>query len=182
MNDELQDQRELLLLATTNYVRHEVGERIRSAREQLGMSQAKLAAILLRRQAYISELETSKTEPNATMLVLLAAALSKPVAYFFPEGYRDFSERQTETEQLTIEEREFIARLRKMRGVFDRKTGMHLLNALMDYNEKLLTAFEDDIPTQEQLDYEDWLRDQEARQAEIAPYREDSESREDTEE
>ena len=182
MNDEQQDARDIVLMAIPNLVRHEVGERIRSAREQLGMSQAKLANLLSRRQAYISELETGKTEPNATMLVLLAMFLRKPVAYFFPEGYRDFSEEQTETEQLSIEEREFIARLRKMRGLFDRKTGMHLLNALMDYNEKMLTAFEDDIPTQEQLDYEDWLRDQDARQAEIAPYLEDTEPQEDAEE
>ena len=181
MNDEAQEARELVLMAIPNLVRREAGERIRSAREQLGMSQAKLANLLSRRQAYVSEMETGKTEPNATTLVLLAAILRKPVAYFFPEGYRDFSPKQGEGEQLTIEEREFIARLRKMRGVFDRKRALHLLNALMDYDEKMLTAFEDDIPTQEQLDYEDWLEDQKARQAEIEQYLDNPEPPEDTE-
>lgn len=133
-------------------IRLEVGRRIREAREQQSMSQAHLAEILARRQAYISELETGKTEPNATMLAQLALVLQKPVAFFFPPQARDFSPpAPLKPDELSLEERELITRLREVAYCFSHQQAMHLVNALADYSERQFEAFQSDIPTEEEL-------------------------------
>ena len=61
-----------------------MGELIRKAREEAGMSQAELAQMIYRRQATLSDIENGKTEANTSTLILLAAALDKPPSYFYP--------------------------------------------------------------------------------------------------
>ena len=64
-----------------------MGELIRKAREEVGISQSELAEKTYRRQASISDLENGKMEANATTLLLLSVVLKKPLTYFFPEGW-----------------------------------------------------------------------------------------------
>lgn len=64
-----------------------MGELIRKAREEAGISQSELAEKTCRRQASISDLENGKMEANVTTLVLLSVVLNKPLTYFFPEGW-----------------------------------------------------------------------------------------------
>ncbi len=61
-----------------------VGERIRQAREERGMSQSELAERTYRTRPSISEMETGKMEPDASTLVYLSTALDKPIMYFYP--------------------------------------------------------------------------------------------------
>lgn len=61
-----------------------MGELIRKAREDAAMSQKELAERIYRRQATLSDLENGKSEVGTVTLVLLAAALDKPITYFFP--------------------------------------------------------------------------------------------------
>ena len=135
-------------------LRHDMGKLIRLARDEIGMSQARLAELLGRRQAYVSDLETGKTEPNATTLVQLSYFLRKPVAYFFPANMRDIGpfldKGYTEPtpiawEGLTLEERELIQRLREVQPHFDYHLAMHLLRSLIDYDERV-GAFVDNEP------------------------------------
>jgi transcriptional regulator with XRE-family HTH domain len=56
-----------------------LGELIRKARENDGMSQKELADRIYRRQATLSDLEIGKSEVGTVTLVLLAAALEKPI-------------------------------------------------------------------------------------------------------
>lgn len=61
-----------------------MGQLIRQAREERGMSQEDLAARIYRSRPAVSEMETGKMEPDASTLVYLSNALDKPILYFFP--------------------------------------------------------------------------------------------------
>ena len=69
---------------TPNKYTTAMGELIRKAREDAAMSQKELAERIYRRQATLSDLENGKSEVGTVTLVLLAAALDKPITYFFP--------------------------------------------------------------------------------------------------
>jgi len=62
----------------------QMGELVRQAREDSGMSQTKLAAKVYRRRETISNIETGKSEVTISTLTLIAAALDKPISYFLP--------------------------------------------------------------------------------------------------
>jgi transcriptional regulator with XRE-family HTH domain len=62
-----------------------LGQRIRQAREQHGLSQGELADLLYKDQASISEYENGKRKLPITDLPLLAHVLQVPVTYFFGE-------------------------------------------------------------------------------------------------
>jgi transcriptional regulator with XRE-family HTH domain len=64
-----------------------MGKLIKEAREERGMSQTELSEQVFRRQAAISEMENGKMEPDAITLMRLAAALEKPLTYFFPRPW-----------------------------------------------------------------------------------------------
>jgi len=64
-----------------------VGELIKSAREEMGLSQADLSKKIYRRQASVSDMENGKMLPDAETLVYLSLVLRKPIGYFFPSRY-----------------------------------------------------------------------------------------------
>lgn len=66
-------------------IRKDVGQLIREAREAKKMSQKGLSEKLGTRQAFISDLENGKTEPNVTLLIQLSYYLEQPVLYFIPQ-------------------------------------------------------------------------------------------------
>jgi transcriptional regulator with XRE-family HTH domain len=75
----------------TTYIGHPyeyakaMGELIRKARSEAGLSQASLANRANLRQAFISDLENGKAEASARDLIYLSQALEKPILYFFPD-------------------------------------------------------------------------------------------------
>jgi len=64
-----------------------MGERIREARQERGLSQEELARNVGRSRPAISQMETGKMEPDASTLLSLALHLRKPLVYFFPPTY-----------------------------------------------------------------------------------------------
>lgn len=62
-----------------------LGNRIRRARERLGMSQEELAELISRRQYSVSAYESGKQRIFAIDLPKIAEVLDVPVAYFFEE-------------------------------------------------------------------------------------------------
>lgn len=62
-----------------------MGEKIRSAREEAGLSQAELAKNIFRRRATVSDLENGKSEVGTITLSRISSVLEKPISYFFPE-------------------------------------------------------------------------------------------------
>lgn len=63
-----------------------LGQRIRLARERLGISQEELASRIARNQYSVSEYETGKRRIFAHDLPTLAEALEVPISYFFKEA------------------------------------------------------------------------------------------------
>ena len=60
-----------------------LGLRIRQAREQRGLSQEELAALIKRDQRAVSEYEHGKRRLSVTDLPRVAQALDVPILYFF---------------------------------------------------------------------------------------------------
>lgn len=103
-----------------------LGELLRQAREEKGLSQRDLANRISGRQATISALENGKTEPSASLLVLLAQVLEKPVTYFFPEPWGPRVARG----DLTYEEQALLLEFRRLRSTDYRHIAVTLVNAL----------------------------------------------------
>ncbi|MCB9459641.1 MAG: helix-turn-helix transcriptional regulator [Anaerolineaceae bacterium] len=119
-------------------IRQEVGQQIRNAREDIGMSQQELADKLGTRQAYISDLEKGKTEPNVSTLIKLGHFLKKPVASFVPAHYRDIiGVTVIDRADLSPEEEEMIRSMRAAYPILSRGLIMHLLRSIVDYDLKV---------------------------------------------
>ena len=120
-------------------IRRETGERIKEARESIGMSQKDLADKLSRRQAFISDLETGKTEPDVSLLVQLSYYLQKPAEFFIPPDYRElFSPIPIEREALSPEEEDLIRKIRSVDPKFSRALAVHMLNAVIEWDKKYI--------------------------------------------
>ncbi|MBL6983675.1 MAG: helix-turn-helix transcriptional regulator [Anaerolineales bacterium] len=70
----------------------EMGKKVRAARAEAGMTQGSLAEMVGRRQATISDIEHGKKEMGLSTLVLIAAALNKPISYFLPGEIANYDE------------------------------------------------------------------------------------------
>ena len=62
-----------------------MGELIRKARLEAGLSQEELAKLIYKRRASLSEIENGKMRMDVETLVYLSANLDKPILYFFPK-------------------------------------------------------------------------------------------------
>lgn len=109
-----------------------VGQRIRQAREERGLSQMELANRIARRQAAVSDMERGQMEPDTTTLVMLAKVLEKPVTYFFPAPWYE----HIETEDLTDEEYALLLSFRRLRSEEYREIVIHQLAAFIDFQSK----------------------------------------------
>ncbi len=87
-----------------------LGKRIKDAREERGMSQTELGDLVYRRQAAISQMENGRMEPPASTLMLLAAALEKPLLHFFPLPWA----KRVSQDDLSAAEQELIMELREL--------------------------------------------------------------------
>src|SRR5258708_14236973 len=65
----------------------QLGQRIRTARERIGLSQEVLAEVVKRDQKAISEYENGKRKLPAIELPIYAHALGVPVSYFFDDDF-----------------------------------------------------------------------------------------------
>ena len=85
-----------------------MGERIRDARIEAGMSQQDLAKLIYKRQAALSDYENGRAIVNSDTLALLAHSLNKPIEYFYPP----YIFRDLKPEDLSPMEKEVITNLR----------------------------------------------------------------------
>lgn len=69
---------------TPNKFTVEMGQLIRGARKNLGLSQVELAEKMNRRPATISDIENGKSDITVLTLASFAIHLKKPVSYFYP--------------------------------------------------------------------------------------------------
>ena len=68
---------------------HQVlGERVRAARLELGLTQTQLADALGRTQSWVREVESGRTAAQPYLLATLAAATGRSVGWFYGEPDR----------------------------------------------------------------------------------------------
>src|SRR5256885_3128309 len=80
----------------------QIGERIRSARTDAGLSQAQLGAPHFTR-AYVSAIELGKVRPAMKSLEFMADKLGKPTSYFLEDAEADRRRRERELELRSAE-------------------------------------------------------------------------------
>ncbi len=136
MNEEKMRATRAILASAEKRVRNEVGEQIRRARVERDMSQAELADLLNRRQAYISDIENGKTEPNVTFLVQLSMVLDKPIQFFFPSEWPSGGQHTLKDDELTPEESELIHRLRQLEEGFSYHLALRILLTMAEVNRE----------------------------------------------
>jgi transcriptional regulator with XRE-family HTH domain len=117
-----------------------MGELIRKAREESGLSQADLAQIIYRRRATLSDIENGKTEVSSGTLVLLAAALEKPITYCYPS----FLYRELKPEDFTQLEQEALLAFRNIWSDHFRIMAIQFLQTIakFDPQEMLIDSFD----------------------------------------
>jgi len=126
--------------------RIDIGEAIRKARLEQELSQAELADILDRRQAYVSDLENGKTEPSATTLIQISVVLEKPIGYFLPGVWNSWTVTRPKPDELTHSEAQLIQKIRQLEGGYKHHLAMRILNVIIDTD----LEFEDYINRTEQ--------------------------------
>jgi len=107
-----------------------MGEQIRKAREELGISQDELARKIYKRRATLSDIENGKSEPDAGTLAILAHSLKKSLSYFYPRYlYQDIKQ-----EELTALQFELIKHFDDIWGDDLKKTAVNQIRALAKFD------------------------------------------------
>ncbi|MBA4375691.1 MAG: hypothetical protein C0401_05905 [Anaerolinea sp.] len=106
-----------------------IGEAVRKAREEKGLSQSELGKTIYLRRATLSDIENGKSEPDASTLMLLAHTLQKPVAYFLP----DYLYIKQKEEDLTPLESELIIQFRQIWDDHLRRLAINQVKVLADF-------------------------------------------------
>jgi transcriptional regulator with XRE-family HTH domain len=116
---------------TPNKFTLRMGELIREARREAGMTQAELAESTYLRRPSLSAIENGKMIPDAETLLLLAVALNVPLARFFPSRYAPF----VCIGDLTPEEQELLQEARRL-GPDDLRKLVAQARALADLSQQ----------------------------------------------
>ncbi len=93
-----------------NHFTSGMGELIRKAREEAGLSQRDLASKIYRRQAALSEMENGLMQPDAETLLNFSHHLGKPITYFYPAPYKP----DLQSEELSEKEKELLIQTRRL--------------------------------------------------------------------
>ncbi|QPC82064.1 helix-turn-helix transcriptional regulator [Phototrophicus methaneseepsis] len=104
-----------------------IGNAIRQAREEAGLSQTELANAVYKRRASISEIENGKMYPDIETLTYISRKLNKPLLYFIPEKYRQ----HVYAEESTPEDSELLMLFRKL-PVAQKRVAIAQIKALVD--------------------------------------------------
>jgi len=117
---------------TPNKLTISMGELIRDAREEAGLSQDELAKKIYRRQATLSAIELGKSETTISTLLYIAHALNKPISYFFPFWVST----NIKEEDLSPEELELLFQFRRIWDDDRSKIAINQIKALADLDEQ----------------------------------------------
>ena len=109
-----------------------VGKKIREAREEMKLSQSSLAKTIYRRQATLSDFENGKSSIDVSTLIMISAALKKPLSYFLPDWFNS----EIEKGSLSPEEQELIIQYRRIYSDQNSIIALNQIKALADLDEK----------------------------------------------
>lgn len=109
-----------------------MGELIRQARTDAGLSQQELAEKIGRRQTTLSDMERGRIEVDTSTLAMLGDVLRKPLYYFFPPSmYQPLTK-----DDLDPLEEEALLHFREIRGSNLQKLAIHILRTIRNYDPK----------------------------------------------
>lgn len=95
-----------------------IGEKLRTARLEQNMSLRELAEKAEVSASLLSQIENGKANPSVRSLYSIAAALSLPVDYFFPDGHTDAEPAENPVSEMTPS----ALRARQEQGLIDEAT------------------------------------------------------------
>jgi transcriptional regulator with XRE-family HTH domain len=140
---------------TPNKYTKYMGEMIRKAREDMGVSQEELAEKIYRKRLAVSEMENGKVEISAWTLPYLCAVLKKPLSYFYPPSMKE----DIPEESLRPQEHEMVSYFREIRDEHLEKVAIDLVKVISDFD-----------PVDMLWDFVDITIDQKERNKEIQDY------------
>lgn len=106
----------------------EMGQRIREAREERGLSQDELAKKVYKRRPSLSEIENGKMYPDVATLLMIALVLQRSIVDFFPAIHRH----QLAATELSDEEEQLILQFRRIRGEDQQRLALTQVKAIAD--------------------------------------------------
>jgi len=106
-----------------------LGDRIREARLEAGLSQAELARKANFRQSSVSKIESGNRSVSSEEILYFSYALDKPILYFFPEEFQE----KISLEDLTILEQDLLAQARRLH-LDDLRKLIAQARAIADFN------------------------------------------------
>ena len=109
-----------------------MGEAIRKARVEEGISQEDLARRIYRRRATRSDIETGKADVDAGTLWLLSAYLRKPLSYFYPP----YARQNIRPEEFGELEHELLMHFIRIRAENLQKLAISVVRAFEKYDPK----------------------------------------------
>lgn len=107
-----------------------MGELIRKAREDAGLTQAQLAKKIHLKRLAVSEMENGKVEISAQTIPLLASSLDKPISYFFPA----YGQKEITSAQLSPEEQELLIHFRNIWPEHLREVAINLIKVIENFD------------------------------------------------
>lgn len=113
-----------------------LGEQIKKARVEAGLSQEELAKRIYKRRATVSDLENGKGEVDTSTFVILAHILNKPLGYFYPP----YLYKEIKQESLSLLENELLFHFRNIWDDTLRKLVIDQVRIVGEYNPKDLVA------------------------------------------
>ena len=114
-----------------------MGELIRKAREEAGMTQEELAKKTYRKKLAVHQMESGKVEINAWTIVYLSDALKKPITYFYPEWDTEYDPKEDELSDL---EKELILNFRYLESDGLKRLFINFAKLFSEFNPGLDTA------------------------------------------
>jgi transcriptional regulator with XRE-family HTH domain len=134
---------------TPNKFTKAMGELIRKARDEAGLSQAELAQKIYRRRATVSDMENGKVEVSSTVLPLLAAALDKPLTYFYPPQLF----RELKPEKFTPLEHELLLQFRNIWNEYLQRIAIDQVRVLAEFDpEEMIWELVDIVVSKKERD------------------------------
>lgn len=109
-----------------------MGEAIRKARVEEGISQEDLARRIYRRRATLSDIETGKADVDAGTLWLLSAYLRKPLSYFYPP----YARQNIRPEEFGELEHELLMHFIRIRAENLQKLAISIVRTLEKFDPK----------------------------------------------
>lgn len=128
-------------LETPNDLTIAMGQLIKKAREEKGMSQAELAQEMKRRQGTISAIELGKSDISILTLFSFSLTLRKPISYFLPTSFI----KDLVYDVKNADEEQILKDFKELEMLGEAELGLRQMDLLVNYFIEMQKAAEEGI-------------------------------------